>query len=145
MPELYFREDLETHLALFPDLKAHTTQRLRHLAWCHADDGTFPTLRNTGPDTAILTLWCVTCGALEACIAVTTTGGGRCPPCPHAGRCPWDVWYAEGVVNIGCHRCENLLGYLAVATRNAAHDDSEQVLTDLKTFIRDQESDNDPD
>jgi hypothetical protein len=118
---------------------------LRHLAWCHVDDGTILTMHDTGPDAAIMSLWCATCDALEAQIAVWLPGGVRFPPCPHEDEGPWDIWYAEGIVNIACHVCQNLCVYLAVATRDDEDDDSQQVLAYLRTATPDKESYNDTD
>ena len=79
MPNLYYREDIDTHLALFPDLKAHMMLALRHLAWCHPDDGVILTIADPDPEHPIMSIWCATCEALEAQIAITT----RAPTAPH--------------------------------------------------------------
>jgi hypothetical protein len=116
MPALYFKDDLDLYLALFPDLQAHTMRALRHLAWCHADDGTILMTATTSPETAILSVYCATCDAPEAQIALRIPGGVRFPPCPHEDEGPWDVWYAEGGVVIACHLCQNVQSHCMVAT-----------------------------
>jgi hypothetical protein len=116
MPELYFREDIDTHLAPFPDLKAHTMLALRHLARCHADEGAITMMGAVSPEMASISLYCAACGAPEAQIAVQMPGGVRYPPCPHEDMGPWDVWYAAGMVVIGCHVCQQVSVELRVAT-----------------------------
>ena len=98
MPALYVRDDIATPLALCPDVHAHTMLALRHLAWCHADDGTILTMHDTGPKTAIMSLWCALSPALRS---VRWTPTPRLRPCPApvrsvatSRRCPAMSWAA---------------------------------------------------